>query len=748
MANDCSERICQFGLAHVDTPKGDLDASSGALFLPNNAHTRTVIGDQLYPYGTTEMYPDVVDSENDIVTNSAHEYRECSNKGICDRSSGTCSCFPGYDGSACQRASCPSNSNGVCSGHGMCLTVKEIADQYYSGNVYSLWDERSTMGCVCDAGYFGPDCSERKCKFGFDPLYLDTSSTSQTVRYSNWTFTFYNMLQSSKAILTGNYSIVFYDSSGEDWMTAPIGINSKCDAIINALETLPNQVVPTGSVLCNYDTLDYGSGNNYNFDGETNLNGKDGFPAFLPTMTTSQLPNIAAKFTLAFSGNPGLLKQPTINYYLDGARPTLVTNEASSNGISSYASTLGTWIYPNGFIGENYDYFPTLCAGVSLTINAPAGSTVWGTLGGLDVQETKALKRCLGDSNGNPGDNSEVYNWDYGNSNTATKTFTSPYAPGALLSNPHIIKLIDTTVLPSSGLCRYRNSVPTGSPGSAVSSFLPVGFCDVIDPAGFYAVVFFDGTNFNVINRVWEDYSPSTQFNVFTTTGYLTLTSQNVEAFTTSSGLTPVQQASQLYSNILYTTNSSVGTDPYFINNQGFTSGTAPEAYTGAIDCETINANGAGVGSLAGDPSSVSTPGFVAGAYTCLNKGDLVVVLNTRLPSATNPSFIKSNPKYINIYTVDKISRENREFWWHPDSEKWRHQIKFTTSQNANYNLASMGSPKDTAGFVYKFTPPTNAYQYAGECSMRGICDRTAGTCNCFPGYTSDNCGTLNALAQ
>jgi len=205
MANDCSERICQFGLAHVDTPKGDLDASSGALFLPNNAHTRTVIGDQLYPYGTTEMYPDVVDSENDIVTNSAHEYRECSNKGICDRSSGTCSCFPGYDGSACQRASCPSNSNGVCSGHGMCLTVKEIADQYYSGNVYSLWDERSTMGCVCDAGYFGPDCSERKCKFGFDPLYLDSSITSQTVRFSNWTFAFYTMNLPTKASLTGNY---------------------------------------------------------------------------------------------------------------------------------------------------------------------------------------------------------------------------------------------------------------------------------------------------------------------------------------------------------------------------------------------------------------------------------------------------------------------------------------------------------------------------------------------------------------
>ena len=35
---------------------------------------------------------------------SAHRDLECSNAGICDRSSGLCKCFDGFAGSACQRS--------------------------------------------------------------------------------------------------------------------------------------------------------------------------------------------------------------------------------------------------------------------------------------------------------------------------------------------------------------------------------------------------------------------------------------------------------------------------------------------------------------------------------------------------------------------------------------------------------------------------------------------------------------------
>ena len=51
MANDCSERICPFGLAHVDSPKGDLN-------MDNNLEYKTVIpGSQMYKDGTSELFP-------------------------------------------------------------------------------------------------------------------------------------------------------------------------------------------------------------------------------------------------------------------------------------------------------------------------------------------------------------------------------------------------------------------------------------------------------------------------------------------------------------------------------------------------------------------------------------------------------------------------------------------------------------------------------------------------------------------
>lgn len=55
LSGDCSERICPFELAWVDTPdkKG-----------------------------------------------SRHKYAECANRGICNRESGECECFPGYEGKA------------------------------------------------------------------------------------------------------------------------------------------------------------------------------------------------------------------------------------------------------------------------------------------------------------------------------------------------------------------------------------------------------------------------------------------------------------------------------------------------------------------------------------------------------------------------------------------------------------------------------------------------------------------------
>jgi hypothetical protein len=52
-----------------------------------------------------------------------HYYMECSNQGACDRKTGSCECFDGYTGSACQRQSCNNN----CNGHGVCQSVTELS---------------------------------------------------------------------------------------------------------------------------------------------------------------------------------------------------------------------------------------------------------------------------------------------------------------------------------------------------------------------------------------------------------------------------------------------------------------------------------------------------------------------------------------------------------------------------------------------------------------------------------------------
>jgi hypothetical protein len=49
---------------------------------------------------------------------------------------------------------------------------------------------------------------------------------------------------------------------------------------------------------------------------------------------------------------------------------------------------------------------------------------------------------------------------------------------------------------------------------------------------------------------------------------------------------------------------------------------------------------------------------------------------------------------------------------------------------------------------VYKFFPATaSSYEYVAQCSNRGLCDADSGVCQCFPGYTNDNCDTQSSLA-
>lgn len=100
--------------------------------------------------------------------NEAHPSMECSNAGVCDRRTGECECFDGYDGIACERTRCPND----CSGRGICYTMKQLAAE--AGRRYTKpWDAMKQTGCVCDVGFRGPDCSLQECPNGPDVMFGD-----------------------------------------------------------------------------------------------------------------------------------------------------------------------------------------------------------------------------------------------------------------------------------------------------------------------------------------------------------------------------------------------------------------------------------------------------------------------------------------------------------------------------------------------------------------------------------------------
>merc|ERR1719371_114521 len=120
----------------------------------------------------------------DTTFDNQHVYRECGGRGLCDRSTGECKCFPSFTGEGCRRTTCPND----CSGHGQCRT--EANSFFYLGQNpltpfgnqipdYSKavgvptwgihWPWLKYQQCHCDAGYEGDDCSLRRCPRGDDP---------------------------------------------------------------------------------------------------------------------------------------------------------------------------------------------------------------------------------------------------------------------------------------------------------------------------------------------------------------------------------------------------------------------------------------------------------------------------------------------------------------------------------------------------------------------------------------------------
>ncbi|OQS06265.1 hypothetical protein THRCLA_01679 [Thraustotheca clavata] len=325
MGNDCSQRVCPFGKAHVDTPKGDINmdrsSSTAGLILTNS---------QMYPGGTWEY------NNPNALPDEGHFYMECSNAGLCDRSTGLCQCFPGFEGSSCQRAAC----NNACNQHGVCKSIGFIASNgdrslSITGNpkdkvstTYDLWDAEKTMGCICDPWFEGPDCSRRSCKVGVDPLY-------EAAGYPIYeTFNIYAAIvpTATKTIdpTTSWIQLRVYDYYGESYLTERItvmddtaaGVNSGT-ILQNALKALPNGIF--SSVTCWEST-----------DANT--------PSLMPKLATE----VGFFATCQFNDNPGRMRLPDVYAYQFGdTSPKLLTS-----GIRAF-------ITANNRRGEDVDYCAT-----------------------------------------------------------------------------------------------------------------------------------------------------------------------------------------------------------------------------------------------------------------------------------------------------------------------------------------------------------------------------------------------------
>ena len=754
----------------------------------------------VYPYGTTEKFPAMADSNGAKLSQTAHYYQECSNKGVCDRSKGQCQCLDGYEGVACQRASCPGTP--TCSGHGTCQSISQLAAKD-NNNVYKLWDKDSTMGCLCDSGYEGPDCSERQCKYGVDPLYLDDTST---VKYSEFNFATLIAFTGSPVISgditkifsngltdtsTGNgqWAIRFYDANGEDWLTDPLNGYATCDDILNALYALPNNAVPLNSVYCEAaaKTTNTAIYTDYEIDtntgaqwqsvpGGSTVNSRDGInkvgvgsklafwemggstttstdggslgslllqgeinsllaAAVLGTTTgaTGQLPSsnggapvaklLGAVYNLRFLGNPGKLKQPEIEIYLDGNRPSLLSSVTGGKVI--------TKVWTDGQQGENVDYFADHCNGIKVSIDNTGGiykldstSTNWESI----------LKTCLGASDFNDYNNIDVNNWDKGN-----KYF------------PHLIKLVKSPTIYTDG--------------------------------GYYVAIYSDGNDFLLVNpfRAPGDATAAGAgtfvYDVYTTTGTLALTSDVAEAsfgfgskniFTYNPAFDPSVASSfsgdvscDLYTGARSLYENKGSAKDY---NTAKIKNIFPKIDTTKSSCDTnktpndcsalntaINTTLPGQ-PLYGDASQGTLTAATAKYYQgtansyCLNKGDLLLLLNFETPAKNAP--------FINIHTVNNLKTVPSSATLEAPnpvgpSESTNHIINVDIGTNWAHSFGEDTAAPTTGKFlVYKFIPAkASSYQYVAECSNRGICARDTGVCQCFPGYSADNCHTQSSLA-
>jgi len=108
----------------------------------------------------------------------------------------------------------------------------------------------------------------------------------------------------------------------------------------------------------------------------------------------------------------------------------------------------------------------------------------------------------------------------------------------------------------------------------------------------------------------------------------------------------------------------------------------------------------------------------------CLQKGDVITITN----NAWSNGDVSGE-----FFTITRV-------WETPSS---------TTSGSLTYwiSVDHAISMDLTKGRIHVLTTGDETYEYVSQCSNRGLCNSEEGLCECFKGYTNDNCDMQSAIA-
>jgi len=160
----------------------------------------------------------------------------------------------------------------------------------------------------------------------------------------------------------------------------------------------------------------------------------------------------------------------------------------------------------------------------------------------------------------------------------------------------------------------------------------------------------------------------------------------------------------------------------------------------------------------------------------CLQKGDLIFIADANWGKAdlkansdvqgggeveffgggTVQKYAAGFADTADLYTITKIwkAEETVKTDYTPQIAAMEDKFRITVDKSINWDGSIYADPDGdgttNTGYVQiiKFTPATTGtFTYVSQCSNRGLCNGDDALCECFKGYTNDNCDTQSSLA-